>query len=243
MDRLPARLGLLAVGLALSLGACGPAWRSTAAPPPPASVEADARRFLGVWALSDNDNVLFNLRLEPDGSATTAAGSRRAAARLEPLSTNDLLERGRWRGWGNGVRIDYNSGWSDTLLLSPAGLVQWSWAPGADRNAPPSNHGKAVRVEGPLAAVVGVYRIQPAEMELPPYTASLLSNGQAFNSIDAIQGGSWRLEGQAVTIDWASRWRTVIELGPGPRLRCRIWKPGIDRQGPPTAIRTAERVR
>ena len=201
---------LLALVLAIGLGVAGASGRmaaqagpaSAAAPAPEAAgaAEADPRRLLGVWVLTDNENVLFNLRLEADGRATTAAGSRRPAVRSAPLTPEELLEPGRWRAWGNGVRVDYNDGWTDTLLLSPAGFLQWSWAPGADRNGPPTNHGKAVRVaDGAIAAAVGVYRIQPSQPQLPPYTASLLSNGLAFNSIDAIHGGSWRLNGQAVT--------------------------------------------
>lgn len=235
-DRSVRRLALLAAGLALGLGACGPAWRNGvhAAPGAPA--------LLGVWSLTDNDNVLFNLRLEVDGRATVAAGSRRPAERLEPLSVDALMEQGRWYPWANGVRVDSADGWTDTILLSPAGPVQWSWAPGADRNGPPTNHGKAVRVEAGLARAVGVYRIWPSQGVLPPYIASLLANGQAFNSIDAIQGGSWRLQGSRLTVDWASRWRTVLELGPSLQMQAQHWAPGVDRNGPPTAVRRAERL-
>jgi hypothetical protein len=102
------------------------------------AAEADPARLMGVWSLVDNANVLVNLRLDADGRATTAAAGR--GPRPEgagAFTAADLLERGRWRGWGNGLRVDHLSGWTDTLLLGPAGMVQWSWAPGADRNGPP----------------------------------------------------------------------------------------------------------
>ena len=37
------------------------------------------------------------------------------------------------KGWGNGVRMDDAAGWTDTILRAPGGPIQWSWAPGANR--------------------------------------------------------------------------------------------------------------
>ena len=233
--------------LAGALGACGPAYRATAgpasAPGPATEARRQEQRYVGVWALVDNANNLFNVRLQPDGRATSTAGSEgtplAGSGALRPLQ---LREQGRWRPWGNGVRIDYADGWSDALLVGPAGAVQWSWAPGTDRLQPPSNHGKAVRVEGPVAAVVGIYSLQPAQMNLPPYTASLLSNGLAFNTIDQRAGGAWRLEEGKVVIDWVSGWRTsfvVPERGP---MAVSHWQPGADRAAAPSAVREGRRL-
>jgi len=111
------------------------------------------------------------------------------------------------------------------------------WEPGADRLQPPSNHGRAVRLDGPIVAVVGVYRFQPAQPTLPPYTASLLSNGLAFNTIDQRSGGAWRLEAGRVVIDWISGWRTSFAPRDQGALSVSHWQPGADRAAAPTAVR------
>jgi YD repeat-containing protein len=152
--------------LAGALAACGPAYRASAAEPaaaePAAEARQQSRRYIGVWALVDNANNLFNLRLRPNGRAITTAGVEGTPlAGSGALRSAQLSEQGRWRPWGNGVRIDYPDGWTDALLMGPSGPQQWSWEPGADRLQPPSNHGKAVRLDGPMAAVVGVYSFQP----------------------------------------------------------------------------------
>jgi hypothetical protein len=248
--RIPPVLPPLA--LVAALGACAPAFRVAAqAAAPQAAPAATAakeerqqgQRYVGVWALVDNANNLFNVRLRPDGRATSTAGIEGTPlAGSGALRLGQLREQGRWRPWGNGVRIDYADGWTDALLMGPAGAQQWSWEPGADRLQPPSNHGKTIKLDGPLALVVGVYSFQPAQANLPPYSASLLSNGLAFNTIDRSAGGAWRLEGGRVVIDWISGWRTSFapqEQGP---LTVSHWQPGADRAGAPTGIRPGRRL-
>jgi len=205
--------------------------------------EADPARLMGVWSLADNANVLFNLRLEADGRATTAAAGR--GPRPEgggAFTAADLLERGRWRGWGNGLRVDYSSGWTDTLLLGPAGMVQWSWAPGADRNGPPTNAGKAVRVGDGVAALVGVYRIMPRTAAQAPWLVSLLSDGRAANTLDADGRGNWRQQAGAVVIEWSSGRRTRLEGKPEGPLRAQLWSVGANRDGAPSQVADAIRL-
>ena len=74
-------LRLLPLGLLALLTACGPVYQAWAAPRPVpiGSAEPDPRRLLGTWALTDNDNLLFNLLLRPDGSALSATGSKGAS--------------------------------------------------------------------------------------------------------------------------------------------------------------------
>lgn len=256
------RLALPLLALAM-LSACGPVYRAAAKPlrpglelsasaaevaiPAAASAEADPKRLIGSWALTDNDNLLFNLLMRPDGSALTAAGSRGPRSEANGrLNADDLVEVGRWRGWANGVRVDYSDGWTDTILVAPGGPIQWSWRPGSDRNGPPTNTGKAVRLSGPEMAWVGVYRLQPTQPELPPYLATLLSSGRAFNTIDSVSAGSWRQESNRVVIDWASGWRTTLEHtaapAPGSSFRVLHWAPGSDRQGQPSAERSGSRL-
>jgi hypothetical protein len=199
--------------------------------------------YLGVWALSDDRNNLFNVRLSPDGRAVSTVGTAGVpVAGAQRLRADQLRQQGRWRPWGNGVRIDYADGWTDWIYVGPSGLAHASWTPGQDRASIPCNHGEAVHLSDAEAAAVGVYRLPPAQADLPPYTATLLSNGLAFNDIDARAGGVWQRQGAAVTIDWISGWRTVLQLEGPSALQVRHWAPGADRQGPPTAIRQAERL-
>jgi hypothetical protein len=153
------------------------------------------QRFVGVWALVDNANNLFNVRLSADGNAISTSGTSGVPlGGSRKLEASQIYEQGRWQPWGNGVRIDYRDGWSDAIVTVPAGTQQWSWRPGLSRLEPPSNYGKAVQLKGAVADAVGVYRIQPAQENLPVTTVSLLSNGLAFNAIDQLAGGVWHME-------------------------------------------------
>jgi len=118
--------------------------------------------------------------------------------------------------------------------VGPLGLSHASWQPGLSRGGRPTHAGTAVKLEGATAQVVGVYSFPPAQPELKPYTATLLSNGLAFNDIDDRAGGVWKLKGSNVVIDWISGWRTTMSLAPATRLELRHWAPGTDRNGPPS---------
>ena len=112
--------------------------------------EPDAKRMVGTWVLTDNDNVPFNLILRHDGSSLTVTGKRHPdVGTPQRMTRNQLLETGNWQAWGNGIRSTYADGWTDTIQIGPAGEVQWSWKPGSSLNAGPSNHGKACAAEKP----------------------------------------------------------------------------------------------
>jgi hypothetical protein len=203
-----------------------------------AADEATAKEFLGVWAVSDDQNNLFNLRLFPGGKAVSTVGTGGVPlAGARHLTAEAFSDQGRWQLWGNGVRIDFRDGWSDWIYVGPSGLTHASWRPGQSRSTVPSNFGTAVKLSGTAAEAVGIYRFPPAQSELPPYTAALLSNGLAFNNIDSRAGGVWKLVDQTVVIDWISGWRTSMSLAAGSRLQLQHWAPGTDRNGPPTATR------
>ena len=234
-------ISALSLSAPASLAAPGPA--AAAAAGAPQAVEADAGRYVGSWALTDSANNLFNVILHADGSAGSTIGTLHApmaGARL--LDGNQLRQIGRWRAWGNGVRVDYGDGWTDWLYMGPAGLSHASWAPGSDRGALPSNSGPAVRLTGRIAEVVGVYSFSPAQKELKPYTATLMSNGLAFNDIDERSGGIWSLSGNTVLIEWVSGWRTTMSLDPATPLQLRHWAPGEDRRGPGSGPRQGRRL-
>jgi len=230
----------------LMLLAAPGALRAAERPPHPpfaAEQQQQRQRFTGVWALVDNANNLFNVRLNADGQAISTSGTEGVpVGGSSHLSSNQLFEQGRWHPWGNGVRIDYGDGWSDAILTGPAGPEQWSWAPGANRLDPPTNVGKAVQLSGAVAAAVGVYRIQPAQADRPVTTVSLMSNGLAFNAIDAQAGGTWRLENGEVEITWSSGWLTRFEPRARGPLTVKIWEPARRHPSPPTAIRPGSRL-
>ena len=208
----------------------------------PAAREAQAiSRFVGVWALTDSRNNLFNVRVYADGKAVSTVGTAGVPnAGSTQLRDAEFRELGQWSSWGNGIRVDYSDGWSDWIYVSPSGLSHSAWSPGQSRSEQPSNFGTAVKLQGAAADAVGVYSFPPAQPGLPPYTAALLSNGLAFNSIDSQSGGVWHLNGDTVVIQWISGWRTDMSLAPSNRLELRHWAPGANRQGPPTAVRQAQ---
>ncbi|MCP9806056.1 hypothetical protein KBY71_05930 [Cyanobium sp. T1B-Tous] len=245
MRAMPYRLRHLP--LLLLLAAPAPGALRAAEPPAHRTFAAEEQqqrqRYTGVWALVDNANNLFNVRLSADGQAISTTGTNGVpVGGSSHLGANQLYEQGRWAPWGNGVRIDYSDGWSDAILTGPAGPEQWSWAPGASRLDPPSNVGKAVQLSGAVAAAVGVYRIQPAQADQPVTTVSLMSNGLAFNAIDALAGGTWRLDNGEVEITWSSGWLTRFEPKTQGPLQVRIWEPTRRHPSPPTAIRPGQRL-
>jgi hypothetical protein len=234
-------LGNTPLALAAALDAPARAQSNAAAAKAP---EPDSRSFIGTWAIADNLNNPFNVRLYPGGKAVSTIGTSGVpAAGATRLSASELRELGRWQLWGHGVRIDYSNGWTDWIYVGPEGLSHASWQPGQSRGSVPFNFGPAVKLSGPAAQVAGVYSLPPAQAELKPYTATLLSNGLAFNDIDNKAGGVWRLEGTTVIIDWISGWRTAMSLNPAAPLQLRHWAPGSDRNGPETGgVRQGKRI-
>lgn len=209
--------------------------------------QASSERLLGTWGLTDNNNVLFNLLLRADGTALTVIGQRHPNQGVpQQLKRDQLVETGRWQPWGNGIRADYGSGWTDTIQIGPAGAEQWSWAPAANLNKPPTNHGKAVKLEGSAMRWVGAYSLQPTQTNKPPYTAVLTSAGLAFNDIDHIADGSWTIRSDgSVMIKWTSGWRTaILTTAPtaGGSFAVDHWRPGVPTTAPTSARRQGQRL-
>ena len=235
--------GLLALGAVLGSEPPSVAQTTPRSAALRAADDQTAEEFLGVWALSDYQNNLFNIRLFPGGKAISTVGSAGVPlAGARRLGADAFSDQGRWQMWGNGVRVDFGDGWSDWIYVGPSGLTHASWKPGQSRSTAPTNFGTAVKLKGTAADAVGIYRFPPAQSDLPPYTAALLSNGLAFNSIDSRAGGVWKLVETNVVIDWISGWRTSMSLAATSRLLLHHWAPGADRNGPPTAVRQATLV-
>ena len=236
--------GLLALGAVLGSTPAAVAQAMPRSAALRAADDATTQDFLGVWALSDNQNNLFNIRLFPGGKAISTVGSAGVPlAGARRLAAEAFSDQGRWQPWGNGVRVDFGDGWSDWIYVGPSGLTHASWKPGQSRSTAPSNFGTAVKLQGAAADAVGIYRFPPTQSDLPPYTAALLSNGLAFNSIDSRAGGVWKLVGTNVVIDWISGWRTSMSMAATSRLQLRHWAPGADRNAPPSAVRQATLVK
>ena len=231
------------IGFTGAIGACPPVSAEARPSQNTTTITPASATYLGVWALTDSNNNLFNVRVNAGGKAVSTIGTAGVPmAGAERLSKAQFRELGRWQPWGNGIRIDYTNGWSDWIYVGPSGLSHASWKPGKTRDSVPTNFGTAVKLSGAAADAVGVYRFPPAQADLKPYTATLLSNGLAFNDIDANAGGVWRLNGTTVVIDWISGWRTAMSLAAGTRLQLKHWSPGSDRNGSPMAIRQATAI-
>ena len=200
---------------------------------PPAHVreELQARSFVGTWSLSDEKNDVFDVVLHEDGSARSnwAKGSHGAEG-----------EGGRWRLYGQGVRIDYDDGWVDIIRMAPTGFEQLSYSPDTPLTGPWSNHGKAVRLGAPLVEWVGVYQLTRVGNG-KPYAVALQSDGQAFKAIDEDTRGLWSQQGDSVRIHWVDGWYDEIHRATDGSLEQRSWEPGQSRSGPPGAKSGATR--
>jgi hypothetical protein len=85
------------------------------------AAEQQHKRFTGVWALTDNANNLFNVRLSADGRAVSTSGVDGVPlGSSSQLRDNQLYEQGRWYPWGNGGRIDYSDGRCGGCLSHPS---------------------------------------------------------------------------------------------------------------------------
>ncbi len=190
-----------------------------------------AAMFLGTWALTDEQNDLFNITLFEGGAARSnwVKGSRGAEG-----------ESGRWSLFGNGVRIDYDDGWIDVVRLGAQGFEQASYSPETSISGPWTNGGKAVRVEGDLAEFTGVFRLVNVD-DGKPFAVSLQSNGQAFKTINDEKRGLWRIRDGAAEIEWLNGWVDVIRRVEGGFEKL-AWHPGQPRSEVPAASRDVVRM-
>ena len=208
--------------------------------------QPDADWMMGTWVLVDEDNVPFNLILRPDGSSLTVTGKRHPnLGRPHRMASDQLLQRGRWQTWGNGIRSTYADGWIDTIQVGPAGAVQWSWKPGSGL----TTESTAVQLTSPVMGWVGAYKLEPTQSEKPPYLAVLTSSGMAFNNIDKVSDGSWTLrDNGSVMIKWTSGWRTQLKPPahgipkPDQRFAVKHWRPGVPINQPASANRSGIRL-
>ncbi len=237
--------GLGLIGLVAPIGPLSLASAQDPAPPPRGGVlEAAAlvttprggedvpdSMFVGVWALTDAENDLFNVRLLPGGDARSNWVKSDAGAEGES---------GRWSRFGSGARIDYDDGWIDVIRICEQGFEKVSYAPGTPISGPWTSGGKAIRVEGEAAPFVGVFALLDHEGE--PFAVSLQSNGLAFKTIDEDHRGVWSIEDGAASIRWTDGWNNVIRPTPDGGFEQLSWAPGVARTEPPHVDRGIERL-
>jgi hypothetical protein len=200
---------------------------------PRAGEEVLASAFEGVWTLGDAMNHAFDVVLFPGGAARSNWSKGPEGARGE---------WGRWRIWGNGVRIDYDNGWLDVIRYGPAGFEQVSYSPDTTLSGPPSMTGKAVRAPQEIAPLLGVFELRK-EQDHTAFFVSVLSSGLAYKTLEGLSMGTWTLEEGAAVIRWADGWVDAFRPIEGGRVSQRSWRPGSSHEGAPDAERTGRRLR
>lgn len=196
----------------------------------PALVE---REVIGTWALTDERNNTYNVRLDPGGrmSSTWAYG---------PEGAKGL--RGEWAIGDGEVRISFSDGWRDVLRRGSYGIEKVSWAPGTDLAGPPTAFGQALRLDEPIVEFIGVWQVTSALPGNAVFHVSLQSNRLAFKTIDEIRLGTcfYSIPERCVRIHWANGFTDRIRRDRDAYV-LETWKPGSDRLGPPDRTSLAVR--
>ncbi len=194
----------------------------------------DPQKFAGVWALTDGQNNTFDVVLFPGGAArsTWSKGPEGSCG-----------EWGRWRPYGEGVRVDYDNGWIDLIRYSPSGFEEVAFSPETPVTARPSAIGKAVRTTGDHAGFIGVFELR-MEQNGEPFCVAIQSDGLAFKNIPGEPtDGTWTLEGDAAVIRWSDGWIDAFTLLENGRVEQKTWIPGSSFKEPPAGTQTGRRLR
>lgn len=220
-------LPIVLVPLAILLGCAA---GGKAAPRFPPLAERDA---VGTWALTDERNNTYNVRLAPGGRMTSTWS-------YGPDGAKGV--RGEWSLKDGQVRIAFDDGWRDVLRRGPYGIEKVSWAPGNDPDGPPSAFGQALRLDEPIVEFLGTWQVTSALPGNPVFHVSLQSNRLAFKTIDEIRLGTcfYSIQERCVRIHWANGFADRIRRDRDAYV-LETWMPGSDRLGPPD--RTSPAVR
>jgi hypothetical protein len=241
MPRLALPCALLA---SVACIACDPAPRSVSLPPSqrsgpalgsPVTAGAISRtESVGTWSLTDSENELFNVVLQPDGAAVSTWWKGDEGAKGE---------RGRWMIENGVLIVRWTDGWIDAVRRGHSGYEKYSYGPGVPASAAPTNFGQAVKVEGPMQRYAGVWSI-PGALPGSRYELfmTLRSDGSAMKSIDDVRLGTWQLEGDSCRIVWADGWSSVIEPTEDGSFFSKSWKAGTPADAMPTGSGPATRI-
>lgn len=208
---------------------------SLANEPVPSSAQL-ASRYVGGFTLVGAGNVAFDVILRADGSSHSTWVEGPSGARGE---------QGSWKPYGNGVLVEYGSGWRDWLRVSDsgaasAGLIQQAtWKKDQSLLEHPYAVARALPLDGPRAQFVGVFAIALVESE-PGLDITLQSSGRAFSNAqgaDSLVPGVWWVEKDRARMIWADGWRnefTRARAGwshktwkPGNEFSAKPWKSGV----------------
>jgi hypothetical protein len=228
----------------ISCIACDPAPRAVSLPPSPRSgpalgspVTAGAisrSEAVGTWSLTDSENELFNVMLQPDGAAVSTWWKGDDGAKGE---------RGRWMIENGVLVVRWTDGWIDAVRRGHSGYEKYSYGPGVPANSTPTSFGQAVKVEGPAQRYTGVWTVPGAQpgsrYEL---FMALRSDGSAMKSIDEVRAGTWQVEGESCRVVWADGWSSLIEPTEDGSFFSKSWKPGTAPDAMPTGSGPAARI-
>jgi hypothetical protein len=198
-----------------------------------ASLGDSASAWLGVWALTDQRNSTFNVRLSEGGSAiSTWSGG--------PLGV--IGERGSWTVREGMVSIEWTNGWIDELKPGRYGIDHEAWGPGDRRGAQPRTYGKAVLLRDASAEFLGVWQMRGVLPGDPQSIAvALQSDGMAFKGVGELRYGCWATMPRGARITWANGWYDELTREVDGWV-VRTWTPSADRVGPSSATNRVRRI-
>lgn len=238
-----AALPCLALVAALCIG-CDPGSKSVSLPPsqrsgpalgsPVAAGAISRTEAVGTWSLTDSENELFNVTLQPDGAAVSTWWKGDDGAKGE---------RGRWMVEQGVLVVRWTDGWIDAVRRGRSGYEKYSYGPGVPANSAPTSFGQAVKVEGPSQRYTGVWTV-PGALAGSRYEVfvALRSDGSAMKSVDDVRVGTWRLEGESCRIVWADGWSLLLEPTEDGTFFSKGWKPGLAADAMPSGSGPATRV-
>ncbi len=193
----------------------------------------DAGQWLGVWALTDQRNSTFNVRLSEGGSAISTWSGGPAGV---------IGERGAWSVRDGMLAIEWTNGWIDELRPGRYGIDHEAWGPGDRRDAQPRTYGKAVRLRDASSEYLGVWQMRGVLPGDPQSVAvALQSDGMAFKGVGELRYGCWAPMQRGARITWANGWYDELSREVDGWV-VRTWTPTADRAGAPSATNRVRRV-
>jgi hypothetical protein len=195
--------------LGLSCG-CGPSDRGVEedAPPPREPLPADAGlpEAGGVWSVSGDDGVPFDIVLFENGQAVATRVGGTSGARGE---------RGLWRAMEDCVAVFFDDGHSARFVIRDGAVVHEGFAPGMGVSSRAvSFTSPAGRIGGPRAPFVGIWRLN-REPDGSYLYVTLRSDGSAFSTVNGLTEGQWDSDGEAALCNWPDGWVDRIERAAG----------------------------
>jgi hypothetical protein len=203
-----------------------PAPAATPAPPPPAPKPPS--EFIGTWSLSDTAGGPLDVVILPTGAAISNWTEGEEGVKGE---------FGSWKEQDGKLVISYNSGWRD-VIIKEAGSSAYrkqGFGPSQSIAGDPSETSGARKIEGPMAAFVGVW-LGKNEQGRPLFYVALKSDHSARKSNNPEAVGSWTpVQGKPeAAIEWSDGTFNIIKQTPEGFL-IEIWRDTAPRNEPPSA--------